>query len=134
MAGSGEASPEPEALVFAESDLEGIWGANGVRLTLTGAGGRLEFDCGGAAIDQWVASSSKRRFRGAGHVLPTTGGPAVYPAPPGRAPQPVRFRGRLESETLRLVMIWPKPRRPGEARRTVLWLDRDHSGELKKCL
>lgn len=133
-AGSGESNQEPKASILPETDLEAIWGANGARLTLTGAEGRLEFDCGGAVIDRWAVSSSQRRFRGTGHVLPATGGPAVYPTPPGRAPRPVRFRGRLEGDTLRLVLIRPKPRRLGEARRTVLRLDRDHPGVLEKCL
>lgn len=129
-ASSGERSPEPRPPAVS---LEGVWGAPGVRLTLEGKTGTLEFDCGGATIEKLVVSPSQRRFRATGAIHAAVAGPAVYPPPPGREPRPARFRGRFKGDRLRLVVVREKPRLEGEARKSVHLLAQGDPGQLRLC-
>jgi hypothetical protein len=91
-------APTPAALP------EGTWGGAGLRVSVTGRGATIEFDAATGKTDGPLSLDGEGRFDVAGTLArqrpgPTRSGQSDAPG------EPVRFRGRLEGETLTLEVV-----------------------------
>ena len=81
----------------------GTWGGQGVALTVTPSGGRLEFDCASGEITEPMTTDARGRLTAAGVFVQERGGPVRIGEEPER--QPARYSGRLAGKTLTLEVI-----------------------------
>lgn len=81
----------------------GTWGGEGVSLTVTSSGGRLEFDCASGEITEQLTTDAGGRLTAAGVFVQEQGGPVRIDAEPER--QPARYSGRRAGQTLTLEVI-----------------------------
>ena len=115
------------------ADIVGVWGGDGVQATLTATGGTIEFECASASIEEPLVPGPNGRFRATGRLFVAAGGPAIFPVPEGREPRPLKYRGRVDGKRMRLAILRPKPRWPGEKRRSVYQLEKGRPAHLEKC-
>lgn len=82
---------------------QGLWGGEHIRLEVTDAGARLEYDCGHGSIDEKLATDAEGRFDVAGRHVHEHGGPIRVGARPDE--HPARYTGRVEGSTMSLRVI-----------------------------
>ena len=85
---AGPTSPDPT----------GAWGGQDANLTLSRAGGTIEYGCGLGTIDSTWSVSSAGRFEATGEHF-TEGGPLPIGGVP---PHPARYRGTMRGRWLTL--------------------------------
>lgn len=106
----------------------GIWGANGIGLTVEETGGKIEYDCADGEIEQKIRLDKCGSFVAAGVHIPLHGGPLRLDSPPER--QPVRYEGKISGNrmTLKVVRI--------ETNETIgeYVLERDKFPRIHRCL
>jgi len=73
-------------------DVGGQWGGPGANLSLTPAGGSIEFGCGSATIDSGWTVGTGLRLRGTG-LYYSGGGPLPFPG--GGTPHPAVIAGQV---------------------------------------
>lgn len=115
-------------------DLLGEWGGEGVILTLTESGGTIEWGCQSAEIEEAVAPNRRGRFKATGRIFPGVFGPDIYPVPESRKPRPVKYRGLVKGDRMRLVLVRSGSLWPREQRRTKLDLKKGRTVRLHRCL
>jgi hypothetical protein len=103
------------------------WGGTGIRLEVTPAGGRVEYDCAHGTIDQPLVFDRRGRFDVSGMHFPEHGGP-VREGEEAKG-QSVRYTGRVTADTMRLTVKLPDGRVLGP-----YTLVRGRSGRIRKCL
>ena len=81
----------------------GIWGGDHVGVTVTEAGGTLEYDCAAGTIDQPFALDAAGRFDLVGTHVRGHGGPARDGEEPDR--HPARYTGRIDAGTMTLTVM-----------------------------
>jgi len=81
----------------------GTWGGQGVALTVTPSGGRLEFDCASGEITEQMTTDADGRLTVAGVFVQEQGGPIRIGEEPER--QRARYSGRLTGQTLTLEVV-----------------------------
>lgn len=107
----------------------GKWGGRGAQLEVTAKGGTLELDCAHGTLDEAVALSADGTFDVKGTFVVERPGPARMDA--GDKGPPVRYRGKLEGDTLSLTIV-----RDGETPTELaqVKVGRGQAGRLRKCL
>ena len=103
------------------------WGGTGIRLEVTAAGGRVEYDCGHGTIDRPLVFDRRGRFDVSGMHFPEHGGP-VREGEEAKG-QPARYTGRVTGDTMRLTVKLPDGRVLG-----AYTLVRGRAGRIRKCL
>jgi hypothetical protein len=88
----------------------GIWGGQGIQLTVTDDGARLDYGCDSGTIDGRVQLDSSGKFVARGSHTFGQGGPR------GRGDSAVKvhkasFEGTQEGKTLRLTVLLPELKR-----------------------
>lgn len=81
-------------------DLDGAWGGTGASLTITAAGGTIQYQCGAGTIDPGWTVSAEGEFSGTGQHY-VGGGPV--PAE-GRPPHPARYAGRVDGSVFTVTV------------------------------
>ena len=84
------------------ADLIGDWGGEHVALTVTPAGGSLEFDCAHGTIDEPIRPRANGTFDGAGVYVREHGGPIREDEPPDS--HPARYVGRIDGSRMILTV------------------------------
>lgn len=77
----------------------GIWGGEHIRLEVTDAGARVEYDCAHATISRKIVADRQGRFIVMGSYVPEHGGPVREGDPTG---EPVQFTGKVSGKKLQL--------------------------------
>ena len=98
-AGLGAACASAPATADAASVKNGIWGAEGVSLTVTSDGGAIEYDCGHGTIDKVMALDGAGKFDVTGAHF-SEGGPTRQ----GDSGAPARYRGTVTGDRLSLTV------------------------------
>lgn len=82
----------------------GLWGGSHVRMDVTSAGARLEYDCAEGVIEQPLRPDAEGRFTATGIHTPSHGGPIREGEilPPFRA----RYDGHVEGEQMSLLVTF----------------------------
>ena len=93
------ASPEPPRVA------EGRWGGIGIAIEVTASGARVELDCAHGQIDSPLRLDADGKFALDGSIVFERPGPVREGEPERR--QAVRWEGRLENDTLTLVVVRP---------------------------
>ena len=104
--------------------LVGEWGGPQVQLSLTAAGGRIEFSCAAATIAA-IRPDPAGKFSADGRHEEFTGGPVQADAAP--AATPARYTGQVDGDTLQLTV-----HRQGRAAETYT-LQRGKRSKLIRC-
>ena len=76
------------------------WGGDHIGLTISGAGGALEYDCASGTIDQKIVAAPDGNFTAIGTHTRGHGGPIRQDEIPDR--HPARYEGWTDGETMRL--------------------------------
>jgi hypothetical protein len=107
--------------------LTGNWGGDQANLTLTSAGGQIEYGCGNGTIGSpiRIAADGKFSVRGHHHESGAGGQRADVPAPM----QSAKYWGHLEGDRLTLHV-----RIAGQASDRVYRLDRNRRAKVIHCL
>lgn len=95
----------------AQPPLTGEWAGDRARLTLSPAGGTIDYDCGSGTIKGPLQLDARNRFKANGSHEEFASGPTPADAPPHA--RPTVYRGALNGEALTLVVQIagePKPR------------------------
>ncbi len=103
------------------------WGGTGIRLEITAAGGRVEYDCAHGTIDRPLVFDRRGRFDAPGMHFPEHGGP-VREGEEAKG-QAVRYTGRVTGDTMRLTVKLPNGKILG-----TYTLVRGSAGRVHKCL
>jgi hypothetical protein len=119
-------TPSPTAPRVAD----GRWGGVGIALDVTASGARIELDCAHGTIDTTLSLDAEGRFDAPGRLVRERPGPVRMDeddtADQGEA---VRYTGRVEGETLTLLVVRPNPPRPPNP----LTAGLGKSPRLRKC-
>jgi hypothetical protein len=83
---------------------EGDWGGSGLRVSVTGRGAAIELDAASGKTDGPLSLDGEGRFDVAGTLARQRPGP-TRSGEAAAAGDPVRFRGRLEGDTLTLEVV-----------------------------
>jgi len=103
-AGTGPAAPdEPRRLAV------GLWGGDHLRMMVTGADARLEYDCATGTIDRAIVLDARGRFAVDGSYTAEHGGPARGES---AAAARARYAGRVEGDTMKLTVTLDTDRKP----------------------
>jgi hypothetical protein len=87
----------------------GLWGGDHVRMMVSRAGARLEYDCAASMIDQPIILDAAGRFAAKGSYTPERGGPQRNgQAAAGRA----RYVGRVRADVMRLTVTLQNAKEP----------------------
>lgn len=107
--------------------ITGEWGGPHVGLSLDGAGGRLEYDCGSGTIDEPLTTDQLGRFAVTGTHTPSQGGPDRA----GETPRsyPALYRGQARGDVLTLRVEVEGHASPGPFR-----LTQGAAPQLLRCL
>ena len=76
------------------------WGGNHVGLTVSDAGGALEYDCASGTIDQKIVAATDGNFTALGTHTKGHGGPILQGETPDR--HPARYDGWTDGQTMTL--------------------------------
>ena len=90
----------PDARPKSERLQTGVWGGEHVALTVTDAGGHLEFDCASGDIAQRLEVDDTGRLDVEGVFIQEHAGPVRVDEQPDR--KPAHYSGRLTQKTLTL--------------------------------
>ena len=107
--------------------LTGEWGGDRARLTLTAAGGRIDYDCGSGTINGPLRLDAKNRFKASGRHEEFSSGPT--PADVAPKAHATFYSGSLMGDTLALVV-----QITGEPKPRTLTLVRDKRIKLIRCM
>ena len=107
--------------------LAGEWGGDRSQLTITAAGGRIDYDCGSGTITGPVRLDAKNRFKANGRHEDYAGGPMQADAAPKT--HATAYSGSLKGDTLVLTV-----KVSGEAKPRTLTLLRGKRVKLIRCL
>jgi hypothetical protein len=123
----------PAVAVTVSADPErvsaGKWGGRGAQLEVTAKGGSIELDCAHGTLDEPLQLGAEGTFDVKGTFVLERAGPSREDGG-GQGP-PVRYRGRLQGDTLSLTIV-----RDGEptAELAQVKVTRGQAGRLRKCL
>jgi hypothetical protein len=106
----------------------GTWGANGIAMEVTAAGGRIEYDCAHGTIGGPILLDTEGRFDVRGRHFPEHGGP-VRDGEESNG-QPVRYTGQVSGDTMTLA-VTPEGSGTAISSHTLV---RGKTGRLHKCL
>jgi hypothetical protein len=106
---------------------EGNWGGTGIAIEVTASGARIELDCARGTIDAPLTLDADGKFDLSGSLVFERPGPVREGAPDRK--QSVRYQGRLEGETLTLLVVSPQASRPPNPLSAV----RGKTPRLRKC-
>nr|WP_310522776.1 hypothetical protein [Polymorphobacter sp.] len=110
------------------SALTGDWGGRQIRLSLTDAGGTIEFGCASASIDAPVHPDTNGKFTAAGRHEAFAAGPThSADAPP--ATTAVRYTGHVQGDTLHLSV-----HQHGQKTTEDYTLERGHRVKIIRCM
>jgi hypothetical protein len=85
----------------------------GIVLDVTASGARFELDCAHGTIDAPLALDSEGRFEAPATLVRERPGPVRMDEEREEKGEPVRFSGRLEGETLTILILRPNaPKTP----------------------
>jgi hypothetical protein len=104
------------------------WGGDHVGLTVSDAGGALEYDCASGTIDQKIVAATDGNFTALGTHSPGHGGPIMQGEVPVR--RPARYDGWTDGDQMTLKVTLTDS---GEALGTFN-LKRGQSGRILRCL
>lgn len=107
--------------------LAGEWGGDRAQLTITAAGGRIDYDCGSGTIAGPVRLDAKNRFKASGRHEDYSAGPTQADAAPKT--HATTYSGSLKGDTLVLTV-----KVSGEAKPRTLTLLRGKRVKLIRCL
>ena len=82
---------------------EGLWGGEHVRMEVTAAETKIEFDCGHATISSKILIDPRGRFVAKGTHFEERGGPTRQGEEAHR--YPVEFRGTVKGKNLKLTVM-----------------------------
>ncbi len=80
----------------------GIWGGDGIRLTVTADGATIEYACADGLIEQTLKIDAKGNFVAKGVHIEGRGGPIRIDDEPTR--RPARYSGRIAGEEMTLTV------------------------------
>ena len=108
---------------------QGVWGGNGIKMTVTAAGATLEFDCDAGAIAQPLIFTQIGKFSAVGTYSFGRGGPRQQGDPPAVA-HSTRYEGVVDGKAMQLsVFISDLSRNMG-----TFTLELDRQPQLERCL
>jgi hypothetical protein len=87
----------------------GLWGGNHVRMIVTDAGARVEYDCATGTIDEPIALDARGTFATKGSYTPEHGGPRREPP---TAVARARYVGRVDGDTMKLTVTLHTGKKP----------------------
>ena len=117
-------TPSPAAPRVAD----GRWGGVGLSLDVTSTGARIELDCAHGTIDAPLSLDADGAFDVPGRLVRERPGPVRMDEADDTG-EAVRYRGRVDGETLTLVVVRPNPPRPPNP----LTAGLGKSPRLRKC-
>lgn len=82
----------------------GVWGGDGIKMTVTATGAILEFDCDGGAINEPLLFAHVGKFTAAGTYSFGRGGPRQLGDPPATA-HPARYEGDIDGKAMQLSIF-----------------------------
>jgi hypothetical protein len=83
---------------------QGVWGGDGIKMTVTATGATLEFDCDAGAISEPLLFAHVGKFTASGTYSFGRGGPRQQGDPP--APQhPARYEGSIDGKEMQLSIF-----------------------------
>lgn len=82
----------------------GVWGGNGIQLTVTAKGASIDYGCDSGTIDERLRLDSRGRFFARGTHMFGRGGPR-QPGDPGPKPREARYEGVRKGDTLELTVL-----------------------------
>lgn len=106
----------------------GAWGGQGIRMEVSDAGARIDYDCAHGSIDQPISFDPVGHFEGKGLHFREHGGPVREGAE--SKGEPARYIGQIDGETMTLTV------RFANRDETVgsFTLVRGKPGRIRKCL
>jgi hypothetical protein len=84
----------------------GVWGGNGIQLTVTAKGAVIDYGCDSGTIDERLRPDSRGRFSARGTHAFGRGGPR-QPGDPAPKPREARYEGVRKGSTLELTVLIP---------------------------
>lgn len=111
----------------ARPSLAGEWGGDRAQLTITAAGGRIDYDCGSGTIVGPVRLDAKNRFKASGRHEEFSAGPMQADSAP--VTHATAYSGSLKGDTLALTV-----KVAGETKPRTLTLLRGKRVKLIRCL
>ena len=97
---------QPGAQTAHEPVPKGVWGGNGIQLTVTDKGGVIDYGCDSGTIDERLQTDSHGKFFARGTHTFGRGGPR-RPGQPGAKPREARYEGVRKGDELELTVRLP---------------------------
>jgi hypothetical protein len=108
---------------------QGVWGGEGIKMTVTATGATIDYGCDVGTIDERLVLDHSEEFSARGTYSFGRGGPSQLGDPPLRA-HPARYDGMTDGKTMRLTVFLPElSRRVGD-----FLLERGRQPSLDRCL
>ena len=85
----------------------GLWGGNGIQLTVTANGGVIEYGCDSGTINGRLRADSRGKFSAVGTHVFGSGGPRNQGDPQSRARQ-ARYEGVRTGDKLEIAVFLPE--------------------------
>jgi hypothetical protein len=83
---------------------QGVWGGNGIKMTVTATGATLEFDCDAGAINEPLLFAHVGTFTASGTYSFGRGGPR-QPGDPPTPRHPARYEGNIDGRQMQLSIF-----------------------------
>jgi hypothetical protein len=109
-------------------DLTGEWGGDGIRLVVTEASAKMEFDCAFGEVDGPIKPDKDGNFEVQGVYMLERGGPGRMNEPPLRR-RPAVYRGWTNGKEMHLTVNLLEGREVGS-----FTLEKGRRASLDKCL
>jgi hypothetical protein len=106
---------------------EGRWGGTGISVEVSASGAKIELDCAHGTIDAPLALDEDGRFDLPGTLVPERPGPVRMGEE--EKPEPARYSGRLDGDTLTLQILRPNAPR----QMSPLQVIHGRNARLRKC-
>lgn len=84
----------------------GKWGGDGIEITITASGARIQYDCAAGSVDEPIVVNRAGTFAARGTHAFGRGGPRNPGQPPPKR-NPARYEGTLQGDVMQLKVSLP---------------------------